>query len=237
MSLAGSPVLAAEPGPAAVQNQPVSPAAPAPKAAHPMSDQQQVRRASNGERIRLTGTVKSVAPKQFTLDFGKAEGQIIVEVDPSKFDAEKALNVGDKVIVTGRMDKDFFEAKKIEASSIYVPRLRHFFYASPADEEDGYAFPVVTFAWDRIGNDRNWFTLTGTVVSLDDNEMKLDTGFHAIQVDTGHMFADRVGADPLERIVHVGDRVAVSGWLDDADVFDAAEIQATALVVLTKGVL
>jgi uncharacterized protein YdeI (BOF family) len=237
LTLAVSPVLAADQGAAKQQNQAVQSTAPQPTAAHPMADQRQIKRAANGEWIQVSGTVKSVSPKQFTLDYGKGKGQIVIETDPSKFNAEKALKVGDKVIATGRMDKDFFETKELEASSIYVPRLRHFFYANPADEEDGYVFPIVTFAWDRAGNDRNWFTLTGTITSIDDNEMKVDTGFHTIQVDTGHVFADRAGVDPLERIAHVGERVAVSGWLDDAEVFDAPEIQATSLVVLTKSAI
>jgi hypothetical protein len=156
-------------------------------------------------------------------------------MDPFTWNSESVLKVGDQVAVTGRMDKDFFEAKKIEASSIYVPRLKHFFYASPVDEEEGYLFPVVSFTWDGIGNDRNWFSFTGTVVNVDDNEMRLDTGMRAIQVDAGHMFVNRVGVDPLQRIVDVGDRVSVSGWLDDAELFDRPEIQATSLVVLSNG--
>jgi hypothetical protein len=38
-------------------------------------------------------------------------------------------------------------------------------------------------------------------------------------------------------VVDVGYRVAVSGWLDDADLFDRREIQATSLVVLRNAAL
>jgi uncharacterized protein YdeI (BOF family) len=226
LALAASPVLAQQ---GTTQQQATKPVAKQQQAGQPAS------KAADGEWIRLSGTVKSVAPKQFTMSYPK--GEILVEMDPFTWNSEKILKAGDKVAVTGRMDKDFFEANKIEASSVYVPRLKHFFYASPADEEDGHLFPIVTYTWDGVGDDRNWFTFTGTVLSIDDNEMKLDTGTRALQVDAGHMFVNRVGVDPLAAIVDIGDRVAVSGWLDDADLFDQREVQATALVVLSDGAL
>ena len=84
--------------------------------------------------ISMKGTVESVKPDSFILDYGM--GSIIVEMDDWDWYAEgSALKKGDKVTVYGDVDDDIFEVTSIEANSVYVEGLNSFFFASANDEE------------------------------------------------------------------------------------------------------
>lgn len=73
----------------------------------------------NNTWISVSGTVKSVSPDTFILEYDK--GTIPVEMDDWDNDADAYKVVtGDKVTVNGIIDDDLFERKSIEASSVYV---------------------------------------------------------------------------------------------------------------------
>jgi uncharacterized protein YdeI (BOF family) len=91
--------------------------------------------ATDGNWINLSGTVLSTAPSTFALDYGP--GNITVEMDDWDWYQEgKALVPGDQVVVTGKVDDDLYQSKRIEASSVYAKNLNTYFYASGADEEN-----------------------------------------------------------------------------------------------------
>jgi len=93
--------------------------------------------------ISISGTVESVRPDEFMLDYG--EGVITVEMDDGDRDADAyELVKGDKVTVSGRIDDDLFEVAKIEAASVFVENLGTYFYASSVDEEDVDTFITLT---------------------------------------------------------------------------------------------
>lgn len=197
-------------------------------AAWPAAAQQQDKPplAVDGEWISLTGTVKSVGEEEFTLNYG--QGQITVEMDDYDWYDETAVLRGDKVTVTGRMDKGFHEERSIEASSVYVPKLHRYFYANPADEEDGYySDPVNAYSYNRDAKDDEWIAVTGTVTAIDGVEMMISTGLKMYRVDTGS-----VPNTPVGKTVDIGDRVTVSGQMDAADLFDEREIEAASVVIL-----
>jgi len=157
----------------------------------------------NDTWVSLSGTVSTTAPDSFVLDYG--EGEILVEMDDYDFyDESNALLEDDEVIVYGYIDDDFYEARSIEASSVYVPDLGTQFYASGADEED---FPVVA-----VIPERPRIELSGTVTNVSGRELDLDTGAGVLDVDTSQMLYDPLDDEGFQQI-DVGDRIRVTGHL------------------------
>lgn len=110
---------------------------------HAFSRQSDPYLKANNTWISISGTVKTVSPDIFLLDYG--DGIIKVEMDDGDRDADAyKLIEGDTVTVNGMIDDDFYEATKIEAASVYVEKLGTYFYASSVDEED-YAVSGIQF--------------------------------------------------------------------------------------------
>lgn len=181
--------------------------------------------ADNGEWLTLSGRVVSVGPESFMLDYGSHT--IPVEMDDYDWFNENAIVKGDQVIVTGRMDADFWENRSIEAGSVYVKSINTLFTASPADEE-GAAVPVFTI--DPL-TDGESVALSGTVTNVSGEELTLDAGLMNYTVDTASLGYDPLDNEGAQRI-GVGDRVFVHGTMDDADLFDSREIDASLLTEL-----
>lgn len=178
----------------------------------------------DGEWLTLSGKVASVSGEQFRMSVGDKE--IAVELDDYDWGRESnALRVGDRVTVSGAMDKDFLEKRKIEASSVYIDKLNRYVYASAADEESGYNYSYL--AADRA-EDGEWISFTGTVIEQDGEELRVDTGIREIKVDTSEL----TGPDELTWI-DAGDRVSVYGEMDDADLFERREVVASSVVTLS----
>lgn len=181
--------------------------------------------ATDGEWLSLSGSVVSVAPESFMLDYGAET--ISVEMDDYDWFGENALVVGDEVVVTGRMDADFWENRKVEASSVYVDSRGTMYFASAADEE-GFVYPVL--ALDSLTNGES-VSLTGEVTGIAGDEVMLDAGLMEYRVDVGELDYDPLDFDGVQRI-SVGDRVYVFGSMDSSDLFDAREIDAHSLTEL-----
>lgn len=172
--------------------------------------------------ISIDGTVQSVRPDSFTLDYG--EGVVIIEMDDGDRDADGyKLIEGDVVNVIGKVDDDLFERTTVEAASVYVQKLETTFYASAVDEEDvvlTVARPLATAQT----------IVRGTVATVGDDSFTIEMGETALTVDTASL-----GYDPLDdagyQRVEPGDRVSVSGDMDDR-FFRGPELDADALVVL-----
>lgn len=191
------------------------------------NDSKDVKKASEGELLTLTGKVASVSGDRFTLDYGQKD--IVVEMDDYDWFSENALVSGDRVTVTGRMDQDFHEARKIEASSVYVDSLNEYFYASAADEEEGLYVQVLN---DTLEDDE-WVSLTGTVASIKGDNIMIDTGTYEYDVDANGLAYNPLDATGEERI-EVGERIVVFGRMDDADLFDDREIEASSIATLSS---
>jgi uncharacterized protein YdeI (BOF family) len=173
--------------------------------------------------ISLSGTVESVSPDAFLLDYG--EGFVTVEMDDWDADADAyKVAVGDRVTVNGRVDDDLFDTTTIEASSVYVDNLNTYFYASAADEEDPFVNvtspPVVSAT-----------VVQGIVTDVDDEEFTIDSGLREIRVETDEMYYDPLDDEGFQQI-DVGDRVSVTGHIDD-DFFEGRELVATSITTLS----
>ena len=183
---------------------------------------QAVRLAAAADRswINLSGTVVSTTPNSFVLDYGP--NTINVEMDDWDWYQEgRALKPGERVVVTGRVDQDLWENKKIEASSVYVRNLNTYFYANGQDEEDLATSTVYVAAVPAFADS------TGYITAIEGQEFTLGSAGGAIRVDTSQLPAN---ARPQ---LKVGDRVYVWGDLD-IDISERDELMAKGIVVLAK---
>lgn len=173
--------------------------------------------------ISISGTVDVVHPDSFVLDYG--DGMIKVEMDDGDRDADAyKLLKGDKVTVAGRIDDDFFEMTKIEASSVFVENLGTTFYASSVDEEayeglDPSAIPPVVVARTVV---------RGQVTQVNGDEFVLDTGPRLLRVDTDGMAFDPLDDEGYLKIEE-GDTVKVIGQMG-VSLFEGRELNADTVV-------
>ncbi|HBX36429.1 MAG TPA: hypothetical protein DEG76_03635 [Pseudohongiella sp.] len=163
--------------------------------------------------ISLSGTVESVTADSFLLDYGRAS--VTVEMDDGDRDADGyKLMEGDKVVVNGLIDDDFFEMTTIEASSVYVESINSYFYASPVDEE-AFAFfdPIVTVVDPIMDGDA---TIQGTITAVEplEEEIVLNSDGRLMIVEV-----DELGYDALDNVgylqLDVGDEVVISGTMTE----------------------
>ncbi|WP_019341439.1 NirD/YgiW/YdeI family stress tolerance protein [Stutzerimonas stutzeri] len=176
----------------------------------------------DGTWISLNGTVESVKPDSFMLDYGK--GSIIVEMDDWDWYSEgTALKAGDKVTVYGDVDDDIFEVTSIEANSVYVEGLNSFFFASANDEETPWR--TATFVPSAET------TIQGTVQSVKDRELTLDTGDGSLIINTLTMSYNPLDKDGFQQ-VEKGDRISVMGQMDPA-FFGNREFNAKSIITIS----
>ena len=176
----------------------------------------------DGSWISINGTVTSVGPDAFFLDYG--DGLVTVEMDDWDMDADGyKLMENDKVTVYGRVDDDLFETTSIEASSVFVKNLNTYFYANSADEETLPAAATVAV----VDYD---LQLTGEVTSVNGREFTIDTGKRKMSVDTIDMLYNPMDDEGYQKI-EVGDRVSVTGDIKDTT-WDERELHAETIITL-----
>lgn len=184
------------------------------------SDHAEVKTATDREWVTISGTVKESAGEYFSLNYGK--GSIIVEMDDYDPYNDNLLLEGDKVSVTGKIDKDFYESKSLEASSVYSERLNTYFYANPADEETS----LFTYPTAALATNNDWVGMTGIVQSVDDSEVRMMSGQQAITIDLTEL--------PKKPSVEKGDRISVYGKVDN-DLFEGFELVAASVTTMSQG--
>lgn len=187
---------------------------------------------ATGEWVRLSGTVEEINADQFTLNHGS--GSVTVELDDIVGFGESLPVPGDKVQVSGRLERMFFEKRSLDARLVYLPKLDETFYSSRAAGSAGDpAGPASGYPWDEVLEDGG-ISLTGRVEAVHDEMIALDTGFHTVTVDTTRMVDSPVDRKLVET-VEVGDRISVTGPVDHAELFDGRKVVATTLYELDDG--
>ncbi len=181
----------------------------------------------NNTWITINGSVESVTVDSFELDYG--DGMVTVEMDDGDRDADAyKLVKGDKVIVSGLVDDDFYEATTIEASSVFVENLGTTFFASAVDEEDFDSWNIAVTAPAVVSET----VVYGTVTKVEGDEFMVDSGLRELRVET-----EELGYNPLDdegyQKISVGDRVKVTGTIDD-DFFEGRELVAKTLIELSQ---
>jgi len=177
--------------------------------------------------ITLEGSVSAVSDDEFRLQYGPHS--IEVEFDDDDRDAASyMLNEGDKVIVTGRVDDDFFEEAEIEAHTVFVESAGTTFFSNDAAGEDARKHSVVYNAWLPVKDFRT--VVTGTVTEVNGDDFTVFTGSKNLEVDV-----DELGYDPFDdegyQKIEVGDRVQVTGEIDE-DFFFRRELEAKSVIEL-----
>ncbi|HET8904353.1 MAG TPA: DUF5666 domain-containing protein [Saccharospirillum sp.] len=159
---------------------------------------------SDSTWINIEGQVHEVNSNAFTLDYG--QGLIVVEMDDSDRDSEDyLLKKGDEVNVSGIIDDGFYNAARIEASSVFLERTGSYFFASGVDEDDAIVSTDQYFESDTV--------VQGTVTSVSDTEFTLDTDNRTLTVEVDEMVYDPLD-DEGDLQLEVGDRVTVTGNMD-----------------------
>lgn len=184
----------------------------------------------DGEWVSLNGKVKDVDVETFTVALNGTE--ITVEMDDYDWYNENVMLPGDEVTVTGVLDNDFYERRTIEASSVYVQKLGRYYYANSDDEEGGYYSSYLAGTGLIGAKEGDWLSLVGTVIEIGESEFRLDTGPQIVSVETDGLTYDPLKPDSLNRL-KIGDRVSIAGEMDDADFFEAREIEASSVVILS----
>lgn len=177
--------------------------------------------------ITLRGRVVSTTPSSFVLDYGS--GNATVEMDDwDWFQEGRAINPGDRVTVTGRVDGNLMSRASIEARSVYVENLGSVFYASSADEERW--LPTTFVVASEGATD-----VTGTISALEGREFTVGTGAAAVRVDTSEMSSNPLDAQGSPQL-RVGDQVYVWGRLDiDSGEQDELMAQGVTTLVVDRG--
>lgn len=184
---------------------------------------QRLATAWDGNWITLSGRVVGTGAKRFQLDYGS--GRLTVEMDDWDWFLEgRALLPGDEVTVTGRIDDDLYEQKKIEASSVYVKTLGSVFYANPQDEEDLAGANVY------VPGTPGWVVASGIVSAIEGREFSIGASTGNLRVDTAGMSDNPLDSEGRFQ-VKAGDRVQVWGRLN-MDPKEQAEIMAEGLASL-----
>jgi uncharacterized protein YdeI (BOF family) len=188
---------------------------------------EEVSSTHEGEWISLTGTVEAVLANSFVLDYG--DGDVTVDLDRFNWAVDKSLLQDKQVTVTGRMDRNFYDDRSIEAGLVYVPSLNEYIYADPQDEDSDPSlrtnFALGLFAGAKEGD---WLSFSGRVTGIEGDEILIDNGISTLRVDTSPIPDGLVPPS-----VEVGDRVLVTGEMDAADLFDKREVEANAITKLT----
>ncbi len=170
--------------------------------------------ANEGSILTLAGQVVATGANWFTLSVGQES--VIVEMDDwDWFQEGKALKPGDEVTVTGTVDQDIWEAKKLEASSVYVRDLGLTLFASGADEED-LARGLVTA--------NSLSSALGYVTNVEGQEFTVGGISGPVRVDMSQA--------PAKPSVKVGDRVYAWGEID-IEPRERVEIMADGVMVLS----
>ena len=189
---------------------------------------QDVATTFDREWISLSGTVADVYATSFLLDYG--DNDITVELDKFDWEVDKSILRGEQVTVSGRMDRNLFDTRTIEAALVYVPRLNEYIYADPEDEEgDPTVMGDIAPGLFSGARDGDWMSFSGRVTGIEGDEILVDTGMSVLRVDT----RPAIPGGLVTPSVSVGDRVLVTGVMDAAGLFDKREVEANSVTKLT----
>lgn len=176
--------------------------------------------------ITLSGTIESVGPDRFELDYG--QGSITVEMDDGDRDADSYdMLKGDNVSVSGYMDTDFYDETTLDASSVYVEDIDTYFFAADVDEQDrSYTLDYET------PMDFASTSLQGVVSEVGTDDFTINTGDLSITIEVDAMSHDPLDDEGYQQLKE-GDIVSVEGHVD-MDLFDNHTFEAESVTTLVE---
>lgn len=154
----------------------------------------------NGKKINISGLVIEAGAKTFLLDYGK--GAITVELDDyDTYEEGFNIEVGDAVIVKGRIDADGGQERTIEAESVFIPELDLRITASSTDEED-----TNTKLFTHSLANGEEIQLNGIVKTINNNIVTIQSSKGLVEVHFGKVFKQ----GPMQ--LNVGQAIKVTGF-------------------------
>jgi len=184
---------------------------------------------TNGEYITVSGKIITVKPDSFRL---KTKDRIIfVEMDDYDWDADGyKLVKGDQVVVTGKIDNDFLEKKKIEAGSVYVKGINSYFFANSDDEEGAPYLTTTINPYVVTLPENTQVAVQGKVVNVNGRQFTVDTGLRKLKIETSELIYNPLDDNGYTQI-DLGDWVRVSGIVEE-NFFGKDEINADYVIEL-----
>jgi hypothetical protein len=195
----------------------------------------------------LEGQIESIMDDEFVLNYG-GQQNITVELDNFGFDGDETqyLTVGENVTVKGFVDDDLFEGREIEATQVELSDQYITYFYMPMDGQ-GETMDRQNNNSDRMASNNNsmssgtqayddgaYIRVTGTVQSINDDEMMVQTDNRNMTVDISELDYDVTGDDNAQALnVEQGDRVYVYGEMND-EFFDSRELVADGVVELSS---
>jgi len=196
------------------------------------------------DQIVLSGVVSDVTDTEFDLTYNLENDDMInanksasatstITVSMNALDGfdnrNQVLNAGDRVVVAGDLDNIFFEARELDADSIYLIDDDAFYGESQTDLE-----PLTSYNRDNnnqrrdvsMMDDGSQISMTGIVQTRSDDEFTMNAGQQNIRVEMDDIFTHASK-------VSIGDRVHVIGHIDD-DLFEGREVEADNVTVLSQ---
>lgn len=181
----------------------------------------------NDSNITLVGTVRNISGNEFQLQTGDQ----MIGVDVGTWDLTNDVNLknylqnGQKVVVNGNVDKNWFTDDEVEANNLYFQDQYDYYYVTDAN-------PAYSIEFNDSPNmkDGSFISLRGTVQSVDGEEFTISSKNQTMTIDTADMGTRAQGqALNLEQ----GDRVFVYGEIDDG-FFDNQEISADSVIKVNE---
>ncbi|NMH60272.1 NirD/YgiW/YdeI family stress tolerance protein [Alteromonas ponticola] len=176
--------------------------------------------------ITVNGEIENIHTDSFVVKTG--DNRITVEFDDGDNDADAlAFEAGEKVTVSGKVDKDVFSDTALDASSVFVHDHNTTYVSNPDDRVvyDRYiATAVVPENFDDI-------TMIGTVAKVDDDTFELSAADATVKVDVSEL-----SGEPLEESgflnIETGDRVKVDATMGDT-FFSEGTVVANTLIQMS----
>jgi uncharacterized protein YdeI (BOF family) len=181
-------------------------------------------------QIIVSGTVSNLSDDEFVLN---VDGNAI-NVDFGEWDLLADPNLrnymqnGQNVVVSGEVDKDWFSDDEIEAENIYFSQNYSYYYIDDSQ-------PAYNTSFSNNNNamtDGSYVSTRGEITEISGREMTINSDGTSMKVDTAEMDYNPM-AQELGMGLEVGDRVFVTGQIDDA-FFDSKELSAESLIVINQ---
>jgi uncharacterized protein YdeI (BOF family) len=174
----------------------------------------------------ISGTVESVREDEFVLR--DDTGEILVDAIRGPSEGRTLdLRIGERVTVVGDLDDEDFDATSVIRADGSVVIGQPNQPETPSPSPDNSGGDGITSIAEIVPGDDIIQTISGTVVSVDEDEFIL-------RDNTGQVLVDGVRGPGGQLDIAIGERLTVVGDLDDED-FDAQRItRADGSVVISQ---